>query len=132
MCGNQTKALYVVRDLDFNLITFQFLFAADHDLILSEGAWAFEGCILLLKQMTGLEVPSEVEFSMARFWVKAYNVPGQKQTVSFARLLAPNIDVFVSCSKATMFGVDKALCFRVDIDILKPLRLVVYIKVADK
>ncbi|KAJ8436399.1 LOW QUALITY PROTEIN: hypothetical protein Cgig2_021436 [Carnegiea gigantea] len=78
--------------------------------------------------MTDLEVPSEVEFSMARFWDKAYNVPGKKQIVSFARVLAPNIDVFVSCSKATMFRVDKALCFRVDIDILKPLRLVVYIK----
>ncbi|KAJ8425500.1 hypothetical protein Cgig2_015893 [Carnegiea gigantea] len=80
--------------------------------------------------MTGLERPSEVQFSKARFWVKAYDVPGKKQTTSFAHLLASNIGDFVSCNEATMFGVDKAVCFRADTDISKPLRKGIGVTVA--
>ncbi|KAJ8435840.1 hypothetical protein Cgig2_003863 [Carnegiea gigantea] len=63
----------VVRDLDSNLFALQFFSTADRDFVLNEGPWVFHGCILLLKQMTGLEMPSEVEFTIARFWVKAYD-----------------------------------------------------------
>ena len=54
--------------------------------------------------MTGLEMPTEVEFRIAHFWVKAYDVPGEKQTISFAQVLASNIGTFVSCGEATMFA----------------------------
>ena len=104
----------------------------DRDYVLNEGPWAFDGNILLLKQTTGLERPSDVQFSKARFWVKAYDVPAKKQTTSFARLLASNIGDFVSCDEATMFGVDKALCFRADIDISKPLHRGIRVTVAGK
>lgn len=112
----------MIRDLDSNVIVFQFFAAADRDYVLNEGPWAFNGSILLLKQMTGLEVPYEMGFSMARFWFKTYDVPGKKQTTSFGRILASHIGKFVSYDDTTMFGIDKALCFRVDIDISKPLR----------
>ncbi|KAJ8447802.1 hypothetical protein Cgig2_015165 [Carnegiea gigantea] len=97
-------------------------FGADRDYVLNEGPWAFDGHILLLKQTTCMEILSDVQFSTGRFWVKAYDVPSKKQTYSFARLLASNIGTLVSCDESTMFGIDKALCFRVDIDITKPLR----------
>jgi len=100
----------VIHDLDTNLVAFQFFSEFDRDFILNEGPWAFDGCILLLKQMTGVEVLSEVSFSTARFWVKAYDVLGMKQIISFR-------------SNA---------CFWVDIDITKPLRRGLYIKIADK
>ncbi|KAJ8426182.1 hypothetical protein Cgig2_017110 [Carnegiea gigantea] len=99
------------------------------DFILNEGPWAFDGSILLLKQMIGFEVPSEVEILTIRFWVKAYDVLGKKQTV-----LTSNIGIFVNYDKATMSSVDKALCFQVDIDISKPLRQGVkfkYVKLLD-
>jgi len=122
----------VIRDLDSNLFAFQFFSKADRDFALNEGPWAFDGCILLLKQMTDTEVLSEVSFSTARFWVKAYDVSGMKQTVFFTQMLASKIGVFVSCDETAMFGVDKALCFRVDIDITKPLRHGTYIRIANK
>ncbi|KAJ8420259.1 hypothetical protein Cgig2_008581 [Carnegiea gigantea] len=121
-----TKGL-VIRDLDSNLFTFQFFSAADRDFVLNEGPWAFDGCILLLKQMTGLEVPSKAEFRLA-----PYDVPGKKLTTSFAQFLTSNIGDFVSCEDTTMFRVDQALCFRVDIDMSKPLRREIYIKATNK
>ena len=90
--------------------------------MLSEGPWAFDRRILLLKPMTGMEVLSDVQFTTTHFWVMAYDALGKKQTISFARLLASHNGEFVSCDKAMMFGVDKALCFRVYIDVSKPLR----------
>ncbi|KAJ8448873.1 hypothetical protein Cgig2_030729 [Carnegiea gigantea] len=101
----------VIRDLDSNLCAFQFFSEADRDFVLNKGPWAFDGCILLFKQMIGLEVPSEVVFSMARFWVKAYDILRKKHTVSFAQMLASNIGFFVSYDEATMFGVDKDFCY---------------------
>ncbi|KAJ8445872.1 hypothetical protein Cgig2_000184 [Carnegiea gigantea] len=66
------------------------------------------------------------------FWVKVYDVPGKKQTTSFTHLLALNIGEVVSCEEATLFGVEKALCFRVDIDINKPLRRGIHVQVTGK
>lgn len=93
----------MIRDLDANLFPFQFFSISDRDYVLNEGPWAFDGCILLLKQMTRLEVPSEVEFLTAWFWVKVYDVLGKKQPSSFAQLLASHLGEFVSCDEATMF-----------------------------
>ena len=82
--------------------------------------------------MHGMEILSAVEFTTARFWVKAYDVPGKKQTTSFARILASNIGTLVDCDESTLYRIDKALCFRVDIDIHKPLRRGMYVQVAGK
>ncbi|KAJ8433507.1 hypothetical protein Cgig2_018041 [Carnegiea gigantea] len=106
-----------------------------HDLdeyALNEGPWAFDGHTLLLKLMIGLEISSEVQFTTARFWVKAYDVPAKKQNISFAKNLASNIGELVDCDEATMMGFDKALSFRVDIDISKPLRRELNVMIAGK
>ena len=85
---------------------------------------------MLLKEVTGLEKPSEVSFTTTCFWVKAYDLPAEKQTIACAQMLGNRLGSFVDCDKMTMMGVDKSLCFRVDIDINKPLRRGVRILVA--
>jgi len=57
----------VVRNLDSNLFAFQSSSLADKEYVLNEGPWSFDGYILLLKQMKGMEVLSSITFSMARF-----------------------------------------------------------------
>lgn len=88
--------------------------------------------ILLLKQMTGLEILSGVSFMTACFWVKAYDVPGIKQTTTVARTLASHIGELVSCDETTMKGVEKSICFWVDVDISKPLQRGINVVVAGK
>jgi len=100
--GNLVNAL--IRDLDTNLSTFLSFSAANKDFVLNGGPWAFNGCILLLKQMTILKAPSGVEFLIACFCVEAYDIPNKKQTASFARIIASNIDQLVSRDKASMLG----------------------------
>ncbi|KAJ8441641.1 hypothetical protein Cgig2_019775 [Carnegiea gigantea] len=66
----------------------------DKDYVLEEGPWAFDGHVLLLKELDIHEQPSKIEFTSARFW--AYQID----------ILNPS----------------KALKIKVDCDLQKPLR----------
>ena len=112
----------IIKDLDWNLFIFQFFSKTDKDYVFTEGPWAFDGCILMLNEMTGLEQPSEVVFTTARFCVKAYDVPALKQTYNFAKFLGAQLGAFVDCVEDGLGGIDKSLNFRVDIDVSKSLR----------
>ncbi|KAJ8442161.1 hypothetical protein Cgig2_015502 [Carnegiea gigantea] len=122
----------VIKDLECNLFAFQFFSAADKDFVLNEGPWAFDGCILVLKDIDGSEQPLEVVFEIAGFWVKAYEIPAKQQTLVFVRFLASQVGTFVRCEESAMYGIDKSLCFRADINVSKPLRRVVKVKVEGK
>ena len=112
-----------IHDLDKNLFAFQFFSSADKDFVQNEGPWAFDGNILLVGTITGFEQPSEVQFTHARFWVKAIDVLPIKQTASFAKVLGDNLGQFVSCDDSSLFcATDKSVNFLVEIDITKPLR----------
>ncbi|KAJ8433978.1 hypothetical protein Cgig2_024683 [Carnegiea gigantea] len=63
-----------IQDLDSILFAFQFFSSIDKDFVVN-GPRCFDGKILLLIEVTGLEQPSEIQFLMTRFWVKAYDIP---------------------------------------------------------
>ena len=46
----------VIRDLDTNLFVFKFSSDVDKDYVLNKGPWVFDGHILLIQQMIGLEI----------------------------------------------------------------------------
>ncbi|KAJ8422639.1 hypothetical protein Cgig2_000445 [Carnegiea gigantea] len=113
----------IIRELDKNLFSFQFFSTADKEHVLNEGPWAFDGHLLLLKEIMGPEQPADVKFDMARFWVKAYSVPPLKQTMGFAKVLGTQLGTFLGCDEANLYcGADKFVNFQVEIDITKPLR----------
>ena len=112
----------IIKALDWNLFLFQFFAMTDKDYVVNEGPWAFNGSILLLKELTGLEQPSEVVFTKARFCVKAYDVPALKQTSTFAKFLGSQVGDFVDWVEESSGGIDKTLNFRVDVDVFRPLR----------
>jgi len=99
------------------------LFRYKQRLHLNEEPRAFDDNILLLRTITGFEQPSKVQFTNARFWVKAIDVPPIKQTLTFAKVLVDNLGRFVGCNESCLFcAVDKSVNFQVDVDITKPLR----------
>ncbi|KAJ8434317.1 hypothetical protein Cgig2_009942 [Carnegiea gigantea] len=119
----------VIKELDRNLFIFQFFSKADKDFVLKEGPWAFDRNTLLLNELTGFEKYSEVVFETVRYWVKVYDVPAIKQTKPFAECLASTIGSFVSVDDDNLIGVDKSLNFVANININKPLRRGVRVKV---
>lgn len=73
----------VIKEIK-NIFVFEFFAQSDKNHVLNEGPWSFDGHLLLLKQMTGVEQPSEVKFTIARIWMKAY-VQVLRLTPSFAK-----------------------------------------------
>jgi len=65
----------IIRDLDKNLFAFQFFSATDKGFVLNKGPWAFDGDILILKELSGFGQPSKIQFTKAHLWVKAMDVP---------------------------------------------------------
>jgi len=55
----------VVRELERNLLLFQFSSRKGGEFALNEGLRALDGCLWLLKEWTGLEQVSKVEFNHA-------------------------------------------------------------------
>ncbi|KAJ8433591.1 hypothetical protein Cgig2_016521 [Carnegiea gigantea] len=97
--------------------------------VMNEGPWTFDGYTLLLKELTGMEKYSEVVFDTTRFWVKVYDVPALKQTRAFAEFIANKVGKFVTVDKGNLVGIDKSLNFIVDININKPLRRGIRVKI---
>jgi len=75
----------------------------------------------MLKEMIALEQPSEVVFNKVRFCIKAH-VPGIKQMYKFVKFLGSQVGEFVDCVDESLYGIDKSLNFRADVDVHRPLR----------
>ena len=80
--------------------------------MLNEGPWAFNGHLLLLKEITDLEQPADVTFDIARFGVKAYSIPPLKQTPEFTKVLGSQLGTFYGYDEANLYcGADKSVNF---------------------
>jgi len=97
--------------------------------VLNDGLPAFDGHTLLLKELTSFEKYSYVVFNTPRCWIKAYDVPGLKQTKVFAECIPNSMGKFVGIDGDNLVGMDKSLNFMANIDITKPLRRCIRVKV---
>ena len=122
----------VIKELDRNLFLFQFFLKKDKDFVMKEGSWAFDGHLLITKEWTGTEQLSDIAFTTTGFWVKAYDVPAVRQTKAFAKFLGDKIGTFLGCDDDEFLGTGKALCFRTEVDVFKPLRRGVMVKLEGK
>ncbi|KAJ8445804.1 hypothetical protein Cgig2_027885 [Carnegiea gigantea] len=101
----------VIWDLDKNLFSPHFFSEADKRYVLDEDPWAFDGHILLLREIAGMEETTDIEFDTARLWV----------------------GTFYAYDEVNLYcGLYKSINFQVDIDINKPLRCEVKIVVKGK
>lgn len=97
-----------------------------------KGPWAFDGSILLVKRWKGTEQLSELMFSEVRFWFKAYDVLAVWQTKTFREFLGSKIDSFAGYDDDLVFGEDRSLCFRIDVNVGKPLRWGINVRMEGK
>jgi len=61
------------------------------DYALEEGPWAFDGDVLLLKELDIHEQPSKIEFTSAHFWLKIYELPMSMRNLKFAEQIRNTI-----------------------------------------
>lgn len=119
----------VMTDLDQNLFALQFFSIGDKEYVLEEGPWAFDGHILLLKELDPNVQPSKIEFNTTRFWIKIYDLPMSWRNRKFAEHIGNKIGAFVDVDQLELLIPSKALKIRIDCDLHKPLRRGLMLKV---
>ncbi|KAJ8426922.1 LOW QUALITY PROTEIN: hypothetical protein Cgig2_010440 [Carnegiea gigantea] len=114
---NKLSKGVIIRDIDKNLFAFQFFFVADKGFVLNEGPWAFDGNIIILKELSDFEKPSNIQFTRAR----RGRPSNQAQTSASAKVLEDNLrSLWVTLNQ--FYTADKLVNFQVDADVPKPLR----------
>ncbi|KAJ8437736.1 hypothetical protein Cgig2_009451 [Carnegiea gigantea] len=121
----------VITDLDQNLFVFKFFSHSDKDFVMEEGPWAFDGHVLLLREIDANEQPSKIKFSTVCFWLKIHDLPTNMRSRKFAEHLANKIGSFVDVDPADLLIPSKALKIRVDCDLNKPLRRGLMVKLSN-
>ncbi|KAJ8419471.1 hypothetical protein Cgig2_016050 [Carnegiea gigantea] len=87
----------------------------------AEGAWAFDGHILLLKEFDIHKQPSKIEFTTTLL-VKIYELLMSICNLKCAELMVNKIGIFVEADQTDILVPSKALKSKVDSDLKKPLR----------
>ncbi|KAL5796050.1 hypothetical protein ACOSQ2_000870 [Xanthoceras sorbifolium] len=71
----RTKSEVEVESIGVNLFVFRFGCSWDRKRVLEGGPWSFDKNLLVLKETVGIGRISEIDFSLAPFWIQIYNLP---------------------------------------------------------
>ncbi|KAJ8446967.1 hypothetical protein Cgig2_006595 [Carnegiea gigantea] len=82
---------------------------------------------IALNLLGKLMIDGSFTLGFSRLWTRGIRRATMRQTKKFAKFLGPQVGTFVDCEDSDVFGADKSLCFRVDVDRL--LRCGVNVKI---
>lgn len=112
-----------------NLYQFQFYHWRDKEKVLKGQPWHFDKVPILLSEMEDAQRPLDVEFFGLPIWVQVYNIPFRgRYNENNARSMGDKIGAFMEMDKSEHLGMEKCLRLRVCLDVRKPLRKHVPIK----
>lgn len=83
--------------------------------------WWFDKKLLCLKEITGIEKPSNMKPHTAPFWVCAYNLPLAQRTMEAATALGNKLGTFMEWDNTEEGRWGSFLRVRTQIDLTKPL-----------
>ncbi|KAL5865350.1 hypothetical protein ACOSQ3_002864 [Xanthoceras sorbifolium] len=125
----RTTQAVEVENVKENVYAFHFQNMMDRRRVLLGGPWNFDNALLVLEVPTGYGDFSEMKFRWAEFWVQVHNVPLVCMTRNVGLFLGKHIgqvkEIDVGASGDCL---GKFLRIRVAIDILKPLKRVLRVK----
>lgn len=109
--------------LEKNTFYFQFHHWRDKEFVMEAQPWHFDKHILALSEVCGDLKPFEYPLHWAPFWIRVYDLPilGRSNEMN-AKRIASKVGTFVKVDKSDIIGVNKSLRVRVMIDVQKPLK----------
>lgn len=115
--------------LEKNIYFFQFHHWRDKEFVMEAQPWHFDKHVLALSDVQGDRKPSEYPMHLIPFWVRVYDLPilGRLNETN-ARRLGDKIGSFVKVDKTDIIGINKSLRIRTLIDVRKPLKKEIELK----
>lgn len=113
-----------------NLYQTQFFHWRDKKKILDGQPWHFEKYPLLLVEIDTAVKPSDLEIFYLPLWARFYDIPFKgRGNEANARMLGNKIGVYLEMAKSSGCNIEKSLRVRVKVDVRKPLRDQVQLKI---
>lgn len=120
----------LVKMIGKNLFQFQFYHWRDKEKVIKGQPWHFDKVALLLADMDAALKPADIQFFTLPIWVKMYNILFRgRGNEANARSMGEKIGDVMKVDKSDVLGMEKSLCIRVGLDVRKPLKKHVMIKI---
>uniref|UniRef100_A0A803MQQ5 DUF4283 domain-containing protein n=1 Tax=Chenopodium quinoa TaxID=63459 RepID=A0A803MQQ5_CHEQI len=110
-----------IKTTDTNLFAFQFTSVEDKEKIVERSPWFFDDKLLVLKDITGDEQPSTIEFTHTPMWIRLIDVPFNKRNAKVMKEIGDYIGGFVVFDDSGPLGWGEFMRIKVNIDLAKPL-----------
>ncbi|KAL5807766.1 hypothetical protein ACOSQ3_028457 [Xanthoceras sorbifolium] len=103
----------------------------DKAMVWSRGPWHFDKNLIVLEKPVGPGAISELKFKYSEFWIHIYNIPLACMNCKVARLIAEEVGTIVDfpIDSKDLWG--KFLRIKVSIDITKPLKRGIRLRLAN-
>ncbi|KAL5794688.1 hypothetical protein ACOSP7_003282 [Xanthoceras sorbifolium] len=100
-------------------------------MVWSRGPWHFDKNLIVLEKLVGPGAISELKFKYSEFWIHIYNIPLACMNCKVARLIAEEVGTIVDfpIDSKDLWG--KFLRIKVRIDITKPLKRGIRLRLAN-
>ena len=126
----QPKYGMEARKLDEKLFSFQFFHWRDKRNVLEGQPWHFDRHVLCFSEIQDDGKPSEMQLHSLPIWVRFYNLPfkgrGNDENI---KMLAGKVGVLVKIDKSNVMDIDRSVRVNVVIDVRKPLKEQVKMKI---
>lgn len=118
-----------ISNIGKNLYQLQFHHWRDKNKVVDGQPWHFDHHALIMGDIGDLEKPSEADLYWLLVWVRFYDIPFKgRQNESNALILGNKVGQFVAHDKRETSGLEKSLRIRVLIDVRKPLKKSINLK----
>ncbi|XP_050222203.1 uncharacterized protein LOC126672298 [Mercurialis annua] len=105
-----------------NVFVFQFYNMRDKERVIKGSPWTFDNSLLVLKDVDMEESPDNIVFDKVPFWIRILNVPIGRMTKSMASTIGGRLGTLIEVDEDRLGGWSRYIRVRVDIDIEKPLK----------
>lgn len=118
-----------ISNIGKNKFLFQFHHWRDKKKVLDGQPWHFDHYALLLGEVRGMDTPSEINLYHLPVWARFYNVPFKGcQNENNAIILGNKVGEFLAQDKRDCIGMEKSMRIRVLLDVRKPLKKYINLK----
>lgn len=118
----RTAGAVTINVIGENMFIAEFEHASDKSRIMEGKPWLFDGNLVSLAEFDGLTPPSDMNFDMASFWVRMYNMPldckGKEVGQKIGALVGTVEEVDISEAEADW---GEFLRVKISFDLTKPL-----------
>ncbi|KAJ4822197.1 hypothetical protein Tsubulata_030999 [Turnera subulata] len=118
-----------VEQVGRNFFLFQFFAKRDRQEVLeAETLWFFEKRVVVMKEITGDEVLTQVDLNEIPIWVQLHNIPWNQRSQSNVMSITLKAGTFICFDEKGEKGWGRFVRFRINMHVEKPIRRSVFIR----